>query len=126
VLVPFASGWRPVAVAWGVISLWVILAVEVTSLLMKRMPRRAWHAVHLSSYALFAAATAHAITAGTDVRNPFFVIACSGALAVVLLLTLVRVLASNTREPHVAAGQPSTADRVEALRARRSPRSDAA
>ena len=64
-----ASTWRPVAVAWGVISLWILIAVELTSLLMKYLPRRVWHAVHLSSFGLFFAATAHAISAGTDHVN---------------------------------------------------------
>ena len=42
------------------------LAIEVTSLLQRRIPRRLWHAVHLSSFGLFAFATIHALTAGTD------------------------------------------------------------
>jgi hypothetical protein len=97
VLVPFASGWRPVAVAWGVIALWILLAVEATSLLMKHLSRKLWHAVHLSSFALFFAATTHAITAGTDSRATAFVIGCVAALSTVLLLTLVRVLVPRTR-----------------------------
>jgi predicted ferric reductase len=97
VLVPFASTWRPVAVAWGVIALWILLAVEATSLLMKHLPRRLWHAIHLSSFVLFVAATAHAITAGTDARATGFVIGCAAALATVLLLSLVRLLVPRKR-----------------------------
>lgn len=97
VLVPFASAWRPAAVAWGVIALWILLAVEATSLLMKHLPRRLWHAVHLSSFVLFFAATTHAITAGTDARSTGFVIGCAAALSTVLLLSLVRVLVPRKR-----------------------------
>src|SRR5205085_5329156 len=32
VLVPFAAKWHPVAVAWGVVGLYLLLAVELTSL----------------------------------------------------------------------------------------------
>ena len=39
-LVPYASSWQPGAVALGVVALWLLLAVEVTSLAMKRLPRR--------------------------------------------------------------------------------------
>ncbi len=102
VLVPFASAWRPLAVAWGVISLWVLAAVELTSLLMKRLPRRVWHAIHLSSYVLFFTATLHALTAGTDTRQPVFVLVCDATLAVVLLLTLVRLAAPRPRSARVA------------------------
>jgi DMSO/TMAO reductase YedYZ heme-binding membrane subunit len=70
VLVPFASGWRPGAVAWGVVALWSMLAIEVTSLLMRRIPKRMWRAVHRSSYALAVMATLHGVTAGTDVGHP--------------------------------------------------------
>ena len=59
VLVPFASQWRPTAVALGVVSLWLLAAVEVTSLLMRYLPRRRWHQVHLASYAVFWSATLH-------------------------------------------------------------------
>src|SRR5439155_17506278 len=97
VLVPFASAWRPLAVAWGVIALWILLAVEMTSLLMKHLPRRLWHTIHLSSFALFFAATTHAITAGTDSRATAFVIACAAVLSTVLLLTLVRLLVPRKR-----------------------------
>ena len=69
VLVPFASGWRPVAVAWGVVAMWLMLAVEVSSLGMRRLPRRVWHAIHLSSYFLFVSATVHALASGPDTRT---------------------------------------------------------
>jgi sulfoxide reductase heme-binding subunit YedZ len=102
ILVPFASGWRPIAVAWGVISLWILVAVEVTSLLMRHLPRKVWHAIHLSSFGLFFAATAHAVTAGTDTRNATFVIGCTAALSTILLLTMVRAMVPKKRALKVA------------------------
>ena len=36
VLVPFASSWRPGAVAWGVVAVWLLAAVELTSLAKRR------------------------------------------------------------------------------------------
>ena len=69
VLVPFASTWRPGAVAWGIVAFYVLIAVEVSSLLMRRLPRRVWHAIHLSSFGVFLMGTAHAFTAGSDADN---------------------------------------------------------
>jgi sulfoxide reductase heme-binding subunit YedZ len=70
-LLPFASTWRPVAVAWGAIALWLMLFVQVTAFARKYMARRTWHAIHLTSYALAILATIHSVTAGTDtVRAP--------------------------------------------------------
>jgi hypothetical protein len=67
VLVPFTGSWHPVAVAWGIVAMYLLVAVEVTSLLRHRMSTRAWHRVHLLSYFLFATASIHMLTAGTDV-----------------------------------------------------------
>ena len=80
-LVPFAASWRPGAVAWGVLALWVMAAIEVTSLLMRRLPKRVWRAVHLSSYLLAVAATLHGVTAGTDVGHPAVAWAILGSIA---------------------------------------------
>ena len=49
-LVPFVSSYKPAAVALGVVAMYLLLAIEITSLAMRRMPRRTWHAVHLTSY----------------------------------------------------------------------------
>ncbi len=59
---------------------------------MKKMPRRTWHAVHLTSFVLFVVATVHGITAGTDRHNAVFQWACVLTAAVVLMMTLVRIL----------------------------------
>jgi DMSO/TMAO reductase YedYZ heme-binding membrane subunit len=68
VLVPFTGSWHPVAVAWGIVGMYLVAAIEITSLLRNRMSKRAWHAVHLLSYLLFATTTVHLLTAGTDVK----------------------------------------------------------
>ncbi|MCX7619423.1 MAG: ferric reductase-like transmembrane domain-containing protein [Acidimicrobiales bacterium] len=64
--VPMASNWKPGAVAWGVAAFYLLVAVEVTSLLMQRLPRRIWRAIHLASYVTYVLATVHFLTAGTD------------------------------------------------------------
>ena len=68
VLVPFTGSWHPLAVAWGIVGMYLLVAIEITSLLRHRMSKRAWHAVHLLSYFLFATTTVHMLTAGTDAK----------------------------------------------------------
>jgi DMSO/TMAO reductase YedYZ heme-binding membrane subunit len=68
-LVPFTSTWRPVAVAWGVIGVWLLGAVMVSSWARRRLARRTWHRIHLTSYALAAVVTLHGLTAGTDTSD---------------------------------------------------------
>ena len=120
VLVPFASRWHPVAIAWGVVALWLIFAIEVSSLAMRFLPRRVWHAIHLSSYVLFVSATMHALASGPDTRKQAFELVLSAVLAVVTLLTLVRVVtpkrkgAARSRPSAPATRTPDAAPRVDA------------
>lgn len=66
ILIPFVSQYRPAAVGWGVIALYLLVAVEVSSLLRARIPHRWWRSIHTAAFALFLLATVHALTAGTD------------------------------------------------------------
>ena len=91
VLVPFASSWRPAAIAWGVVGLYLLLAVELTSLARTRLPRRAWRAVHFASFPLFLTATVHAFTAGTDAGSWAFVAAATTSVLAVAGLTAKRI-----------------------------------
>lgn len=70
VLVPFAADWRPLPVALGVTAWWLLLAIELTSLLRRRLSTRMWRRVHQASLPLWGLATAHLMTAGTDASNP--------------------------------------------------------
>ncbi|HEX7097143.1 MAG TPA: ferric reductase-like transmembrane domain-containing protein [Acidimicrobiales bacterium] len=106
-LVPFASRWRPGAVAWGVVALYLLVAVELTSLVMRRLPRRWWRAVHSSAFLLFWFATIHAATAGTDARNRLVVLGV-GVVIVMLVFAItyrLLVLASPVPRPVRAVGR---------------------
>lgn len=67
--IPGASRWQPGAVAVGVVALYLLVLVQVTSLLMKRLPKRLWHGVHVLGYAVVWAAVVHGALAGTDVST---------------------------------------------------------
>jgi DMSO/TMAO reductase YedYZ heme-binding membrane subunit len=99
ILVPFASNWKPVAVAWGVVAMYLLLAVELTSLVRPRLPKQWWRAVHFSSYAIFVLGTVHLLTAGTDRHSPVLLWTVVGTSIVVAAMTLVRVV--TPREPRI-------------------------
>ncbi len=110
VLVPFASAWHPTAVAGGVVALYLLAAVELTSLAMRYLPRRFWHAVHLTSFGIFGLTTVHALTAGTDTSSPAARWFALGSTAMVVFLTMVRVLSPRGARParHQPARVPTT------------------
>ena len=99
VLVPFASHWRPVPVAWGVAALYLLVAVELTSLAKRRLPRRVWRMVHFASFPLFVLATTHALTAGTDTGTWLFEGVATAAVLAVAGLTGLRVAQSTRPQP---------------------------
>ena len=65
-LVPFASSYRPLWVALGVISLDLGIAVVATSLLRDRIGRRTWRAMHWLAYAAWPLGVVHSIGSGSD------------------------------------------------------------
>lgn len=99
ILIPWASEWRPTAVAWGVIGFYLLMAVELTSLLMKRLPRPVWRQVHRASFGLYIFATVHGIQAGTDTLNIWYRMAMLASINVVAFLTIVLVLAHRKAAP---------------------------
>jgi predicted ferric reductase len=109
-LIPLTGTWHPVAVAWGVVGMYLLAAVEITSVLRRRISKRVWKATHYLSFPLFAFSTIHLITAGTDMGNPILrwsLVAVIGAFA---LLTWVRIEGSGssnqTAKPRNPAREP--------------------
>jgi len=107
VLVPFTGTWHPVAVAWGVIAMYLLAAVELTSLARKRLSKRAWRMTHMLSFPLFVFSTAHGLSAGTD-RNTFLLKASmiAGSIAVAIA-TFVRVRGIERPDTQQRTPRPS-------------------
>ena len=109
VAVPGHSSWKTGAVAWGVVSMYLLVSVEVSSLLKKRIPRRLWRWTHYSSFPMFVMSLTHAATAGTDTSNRVYVILAVALASVVAVLTIVRVIAARTSvTPKITVGRPAT------------------
>ncbi|MGE5225431.1 MAG: hypothetical protein ACM3OO_01000 [Planctomycetaceae bacterium] len=111
-LVPFAASWHPGAVAWGIAGFYLLVAVEVTSLLRTRISTRVWRRVHLASFGLFAAATVHALSAGTDRHAPWFLGVVVGVAALVAALAAVRVVLATGPAAPTAAPRRADPPRV--------------
>lgn len=108
VFVPFATTWHPTAVAWGIVAFYLLLAVELTSLARSRIGRTWWRRVHFASFALFAFATIHAVSAGTDTTSMLVlgaIVLCSLPVAA---LTAIR-LNGRTRPVVTASVRPMPA-----------------
>lgn len=100
-LVPGASEYRPLAVAIGVVSLYVMIAVQATSYLRRWMSKRAWRTVHMSSYGLVWGAAIHAGLAGTDTVNRAYQVLALVLTMVAVAAVIVRILSPGRRQPAV-------------------------
>lgn len=89
-LVPGASEYRPLGVAVGVLSFYVMVAVQATSYMRRWLPTRLWRGIHVLSYGLVWGAAIHAGMAGTDTVNRAY-------QALALLLTMIAVTATVVR-----------------------------
>jgi predicted ferric reductase len=65
-LVPFASAYRPLPMAMGVVATYLIAALIITGLLRMHIPWRIWRPIHWASYAMWPLALAHSILSGSD------------------------------------------------------------
>lgn len=99
--VPFVGDYQPTAVAFGIISLYALIAIEVTSLAKNRLSAKAWRRVHFAGFPLFAMVHAHSFMVGTDTAHPAYLWTSIASIAAVVLLTVRRgLMARSTRQYH--------------------------
>lgn len=107
-LIPLIAEYRPVPVALGILSFYVLVAVQLTSLAKNRLPKRFWKAVHYLSYVAVLAVTIHGAYAGTDAGAGWYqavatVIVTASVLALLVRIVMARRRASTgTAAPSVA------------------------
>lgn len=120
-LVPFDSPWRTSAVAWGSIAFWLVVAVQFTSLVRNSMPKKYWHAIHMSSYVLAVLATLHAILTGSDVHNRWVTVLIAAGVTIAVASSLQRAFGVGRmrREERRAQAGQDVAERARVRAARR-------
>ncbi len=91
-VVPYAASWKPGPVALGVVAMWGLVIVEVTSLAMKRLPKKVWRGIHLTSYLSFWLGSLHGTFAGTDATQPIYLITSTLSVLAVIFAVTFRIL----------------------------------
>jgi hypothetical protein len=93
--VPFASSWRPHAVAWGILATYLLVTIQITSWAMRRISRKLWHRVHMLSFPMLLGATVHGFLAGTDRSNRALQWSALAIGIGVVFLVVVRMLSPS-------------------------------
>lgn len=107
--VPLVSEYRPVPVALGILAFYVLSAVQLTSLMMKRLPRRLWKAVHYLSYVAVLAVAVHGAYAGTDAGAAWYQGVATVIVTASVLALIVRIVMARRRSPIPSAPARSEA-----------------
>jgi predicted ferric reductase len=107
-LIPGISEWRPVAVAFGVVGFYLLIAVQGTSLLMKKLPKRLWKQIHMTSLALFWIVSVHGALAGTDATAGWYRVASLAMIGTVMQAALYRFLVGHRRATSARSVAPAS------------------
>lgn len=101
-VIPFASGYERFWLGLGAVALDLIIAIILTSLIRRRLPRRWWRPVHLLAYLSWAVAFAHCLGASKDLRQGWLLDMATGCALLVLGATVWRLAAAARQIPRAA------------------------
>ncbi len=96
-LVPGSSHYRPLAVAFGTVGLYVGVLIGASAALAGRFVGRRWLAVHRLAAATFVVLWLHGVEAGSDVATLRWLYVASGVLVTVLAVS--RAAARRAERP---------------------------
>ena len=92
VLVPGAAPWRPLPVAAGIVTAWLVLVLAVSFHVRRRIGQRRWRLLHYASFAAFSIGLYHALNVGSDLTVTRGLIFAGIVTAPVVWLVYARIL----------------------------------
>jgi sulfoxide reductase heme-binding subunit YedZ len=111
VIVPFSSSYRPLWTGLGIVAAELLLALGVANHYRKRISYRRWRRLHYLNFAVWLAATAHGLGAGTDRGAAWLLWMYFVAIGAVVGFTLRRVLRTTAPRQAVETTQHFQAHR---------------
>jgi ferredoxin-NADP reductase len=115
-LVPFDAHYREYPVALGIVAFYILAAVQVTSMLLHRLPKRFWKAIHYSSYGSLILVSFHAGLTGTDVGTVWYRVLSITLITLAAAAIMLRVIAGKGAAlAGAGAGQGKTSAEVEVV-----------
>ncbi len=110
-VLPFASPYRPIFAALGVLGLYLTAVIVLSFYLRAIVPYSAWRLLHYTTFAAFVLALAHGVGAGTDTADAWarWLYAASGAI--VFNLLVLRLVFGHAR-PGIENRMPKASERT--------------
>lgn len=91
VLIPFISDYATDLIAMGVIGMYLMAILVVSSYLQKRLPYWFWRVLHYSYVVLYVLVVIHAIRLGTDFAQPWVVNLIYAATGLLVILAVLNI-----------------------------------
>jgi sulfoxide reductase heme-binding subunit YedZ len=108
ILVPAASTYRPVAVAFGVIAMYALVVVLVSSWMRRHYSAKLWRRLHLFAVPAFVLSMVHGIFAGADASRRWMFLVYVLTASVVVFLLILRGLTVGLRPARRAQSSPGS------------------
>ena len=111
-VLPFASGYRTLAIGLGTLAVDLGGAVLLTSLARRRLGYRAWRAVHWLAYLAWPSAFVHSLTAGNADLRIWWVALIEWGCATAVATAVVARLLQAIRHTTLACQLPNIPERI--------------
>jgi len=103
IFVPFTAPKQGILIAWGTLAAYALIVVTLSSLSIKKLPRRQWRLLHYGSYAVLGLGMLHALTISNEfaryepfrIEEPDKFLLAFVAVPIVLLFPLWRIVAAR-------------------------------
>jgi DMSO/TMAO reductase YedYZ heme-binding membrane subunit len=94
-------GW---AIGWGVIAFWMFVIVVLPSIarVRRRLPRKAWHVVHLLAIPAIVLTAVHAYQSGSDSASEYFTRGLALLIGLSIYPITIRLLGIAQRRRSIA------------------------
>ena len=101
VIIPLLSHYRPIWVALGIVSAYLLLAIWLSERIQKQIGYAWWRRLHYLTFGVWGLVTVHGLTTGSDTRTPWALFIYGGSVVLVGSLLSIRLLGKeNEAAPH--------------------------
>jgi predicted ferric reductase len=109
IVIPFVSAWKPVPVAGGILALYLLALLVLSSCARTLIGQRAWRAIHYGGFAAWVLAVSHGVTAGSDWSLPVvqWLYLLSSVTIVFLLMFRVLTIRASKQPVTPSSSRPS-------------------
>lgn len=108
IFIPLASHYRPVWMAFGIVGLYLGIAIGISTWLRSLIGYKWWRRFHVLTLGIYVIATIHGIGTGSDTQTPWALGIYLVSIALVGLLLCRRILALRKGKRTKVTVHPST------------------